>query len=66
MQVPSIAAYQEGALIACGAEALEYVDDDDYEVAKWFKVRFILAMMEDPCIMTGIVEPTSRLDEDIR
>ncbi len=65
MQIPSLVVYHKGTLKACGAEALEYVDDDDHEVAKWFKVRCVHATMNDPNVITWIVEPSSRLDEDI-
>ncbi|KIM25112.1 hypothetical protein M408DRAFT_331406 [Serendipita vermifera MAFF 305830] len=38
-KIPSLLAYQAGEVRFCGAEALEYLDDDDYEIARWFKVH---------------------------
>jgi hypothetical protein len=32
-------AYQNGTVQACGAEAKEFISDDAYEIAEWFKVR---------------------------
>lgn len=37
-QIPTILAYQNGTLVACGAEAREFIGDDQYEIARWFKV----------------------------
>lgn len=38
IQIPTLLAYRNGQCKACGAEALEYVDDNQYDMAKWFKV----------------------------
>lgn len=38
-KVPSIVAYHQGNHKACGSEALEYVDDSEYDLAKWFKLH---------------------------
>ncbi|PVF96876.1 hypothetical protein CPB86DRAFT_735972 [Serendipita vermifera] len=38
-KIPTIIAYQNGEAQAFGAEAREYMDDDDYEIALWFKLH---------------------------
>ncbi|PVF96877.1 hypothetical protein CPB86DRAFT_826887 [Serendipita vermifera] len=38
-KIPTIIAYQNGKAQAFGAEARGYIDDDDYEMASWFKVK---------------------------
>ncbi|KAG8814268.1 hypothetical protein FRC17_001231, partial [Serendipita sp. 399] len=35
--IPTIAAYKEDQLIACGAEARDYLGDEENEVSRWFK-----------------------------
>lgn len=37
-QIPTIIAYQNGEAKAFGAEAREHLDDEEYEITKWFKV----------------------------
>jgi hypothetical protein len=37
-KIPTIVAYKNGKALAFGVEAKEYMDDDEYEVASWFKV----------------------------
>lgn len=37
-KVPTLVAYRNGSPVAYGAEALEFADDEDHEVAQWFKV----------------------------
>ncbi|KAG8869424.1 hypothetical protein FRC20_001463 [Serendipita sp. 405] len=37
-KVPTLVAYQNGVACAHGATALDMVRDDDYQVARWFKV----------------------------
>lgn len=34
-------AYQNGVARYCGAEAVDYLDDNEYEIALWFKVGFV-------------------------
>jgi hypothetical protein len=41
IQIPTILAYQNGEAKFCGAEAVDYLDDNEYEIARWFKVGFI-------------------------
>ncbi|KAG8840794.1 hypothetical protein FRC20_005416, partial [Serendipita sp. 405] len=36
-KIPTIVAYQGGEAKFFGAEARECLDDEDYEVARWFK-----------------------------
>ncbi|KIM20879.1 hypothetical protein M408DRAFT_333772 [Serendipita vermifera MAFF 305830] len=38
-KIPTLVAYRNGQCKACGAEALEYVDESAYTVAKWFKLH---------------------------
>ncbi|PVF93794.1 hypothetical protein CPB86DRAFT_741882 [Serendipita vermifera] len=38
-KIPTIIAYQNGIVQAIGAEAIEYRDDSDYEMAHWFKLH---------------------------
>ncbi|KIM20871.1 hypothetical protein M408DRAFT_30005 [Serendipita vermifera MAFF 305830] len=38
-KIPTLVAYRNGQYKACGAEALDYVDDSHYDVAKWFKLH---------------------------
>ncbi|KIM25121.1 hypothetical protein M408DRAFT_26521 [Serendipita vermifera MAFF 305830] len=38
-KIPTLLAYRDGQCEACGAEALDYVDDSHYDVAKWFKLH---------------------------
>ncbi|KAG8753752.1 hypothetical protein FRC14_005759 [Serendipita sp. 396] len=38
-KIPTIVAYEQGELVACGAEAREYLGDEAYEVSKWFKLH---------------------------
>ncbi|KIM25125.1 hypothetical protein M408DRAFT_331413 [Serendipita vermifera MAFF 305830] len=38
-KIPTLLAYRNGQCKACGAEALDYVDDSHYDVAKWFKLH---------------------------
>ncbi|KAG8755538.1 hypothetical protein FRC14_003961 [Serendipita sp. 396] len=38
-KIPTIVAYEQGKLVACGAEAREYLGDETYEVSKWFKLH---------------------------
>lgn len=38
-KIPSIVAYRRGRCKACGSEALEYVEDNLYHIAKWFKLH---------------------------
>ncbi|KAG8817274.1 hypothetical protein FRC17_011310, partial [Serendipita sp. 399] len=37
--IPTILAYEDGELVACGAEAREYMGDDRYQISKWFKLH---------------------------
>ncbi|PVF93792.1 hypothetical protein CPB86DRAFT_789734 [Serendipita vermifera] len=37
-KIPTIIAYQNGVAQAIGAEAVEYKDDSEYEMAYWFKL----------------------------
>ena len=32
-------AYKDGKIVAYGAEAEDYITDDEHEVARWFKVK---------------------------
>ncbi|KAG8807085.1 hypothetical protein FRC17_004661, partial [Serendipita sp. 399] len=38
-KIPTIVAYQGGEAKFFGAEAREYLEDEDYEIARWFKLR---------------------------
>ncbi|KAG8813085.1 hypothetical protein FRC18_002677 [Serendipita sp. 400] len=38
-KIPTLVAYKNRAVVACGAEARDYVGDEEYEVAKWFKLH---------------------------
>ncbi|PVF96878.1 hypothetical protein CPB86DRAFT_786515 [Serendipita vermifera] len=38
-KIPTIIAYQNGKAQAFGAEAREFMDDEDYEMASWFKLH---------------------------
>ncbi|KAG8814270.1 hypothetical protein FRC17_001233, partial [Serendipita sp. 399] len=38
-KIPTILAYEDGELVACGAEAREYMGDDRYQISKWFKLH---------------------------
>ncbi|KAG8817275.1 hypothetical protein FRC17_011311 [Serendipita sp. 399] len=38
-KIPTIVAYKDGQLVACGAEARDYLGDEEYEVSKWFKLH---------------------------
>ncbi|KIM25123.1 hypothetical protein M408DRAFT_223807 [Serendipita vermifera MAFF 305830] len=38
-KIPTLLAYHNGECKACGAEALDYVDDNHYDMAKWFKLH---------------------------
>ncbi|KAG8775473.1 hypothetical protein FRC15_000510 [Serendipita sp. 397] len=38
-KIPTIVAYQKGEAKYFGAEAREFLEDEDYEIARWFKLR---------------------------
>ncbi|CAG7852390.1 SubName: Full=Uncharacterized protein {ECO:0000313/EMBL:CCA74289.1} [Serendipita indica DSM 11827] len=38
-KIPTIVAYKNGTPVVCGVEAQDYVADDAYEIAKWFKLH---------------------------
>ncbi|KAG8830436.1 hypothetical protein FRC18_008097 [Serendipita sp. 400] len=38
-KIPTIVAYEQGEMIAAGAEAREFIGDDAYEVSRWFKLH---------------------------
>ncbi|PVF96862.1 hypothetical protein CPB86DRAFT_786494 [Serendipita vermifera] len=38
-KIPTIVAYKNGIRYACGAEAKDYKDDEEYEIASWFKLQ---------------------------
>ena len=42
-QIPTLVAYRQGQYKASGAEALDYIDESPYTVAKWFKVSFTIS-----------------------
>jgi hypothetical protein len=50
-QIPTILAYRGETLAACGAEAREFIGNDEYKIAKWFKVRNIMSPhgADTPC-----------------
>ncbi|KAG8844896.1 hypothetical protein FRB91_002224 [Serendipita sp. 411] len=39
IQIPTIVVYEQGEMIAAGAEAREFVGDDAYEISRWFKLH---------------------------
>ncbi|KIM25133.1 hypothetical protein M408DRAFT_331419 [Serendipita vermifera MAFF 305830] len=47
-KIPSIVAYRQGKYKTCGLEALEYVEDDQYQIAKWFKLHLHPSSMKIP------------------
>lgn len=42
LKIPTAIAYQRGEPMFYGAQAIEYLDHDEYEIAKWFKVDISL------------------------
>ncbi|KAG8813319.1 hypothetical protein FRC17_001607, partial [Serendipita sp. 399] len=38
-KIPTIVAYKEGRVVACGAEARDYMGDERYEFSRWFKLH---------------------------
>ncbi|KAG8830437.1 hypothetical protein FRC18_008098, partial [Serendipita sp. 400] len=38
-KIPTLVTYEQGGMIACGAEAREYIGDEAYEVSRWFKLH---------------------------
>lgn len=58
-------AYQRGVLTACAAEATDYIGDEDYEVARWFKVRLCLKLSCFSSHAPPIVALASGEHEDI-
>ncbi|KAG8753939.1 hypothetical protein FRC14_005519 [Serendipita sp. 396] len=45
-KIPTIIAYQDGEAKYFGAEAREFLEDEDYEIARWFKPRLHPASMK--------------------
>jgi hypothetical protein len=58
-------AYQNGLAKAFGAEAAGLKDDDDYEMAYWFKVCTVYAIVLDPTSLSSASSP-SRHYERVR
>ncbi|KIM25132.1 hypothetical protein M408DRAFT_316623 [Serendipita vermifera MAFF 305830] len=70
--IPTILAYHQGKCGACGSEALEYVDNSQYDIVKWFKLHLHPPSMaisdspppyEDPNGASGFEVPP--LPEDV-
>ncbi|KAG8752843.1 hypothetical protein FRC14_006669 [Serendipita sp. 396] len=38
-KIPTLVAYKQGKLVACGAEARDYLGEEEYEVSRWFKLH---------------------------
>ncbi|KAG8837726.1 hypothetical protein FRC18_008228 [Serendipita sp. 400] len=38
-KIPTLVAYQGSNLIACGAEAADYLGDPEFQIARWFKLH---------------------------
>ncbi|KAG8777654.1 hypothetical protein FRC15_011216 [Serendipita sp. 397] len=55
-KIPTIVAYQGGEAKFFGAEAREYLDDEDFEVARWFKLHLHPESMKFGQSSTGLGE----------
>ena len=51
-QTPSIVSYRKGIVKACGAEAVEDFEEDEKNVAYWFKVTVHSTMSNPHLSMT--------------
>jgi hypothetical protein len=63
-QIPTILAYRGETLAACGAEAREFIGDDEYKIAKWFKARNIMSLSW--VLIHHVASSASRIHEDIK
>ncbi|KAG8826100.1 hypothetical protein FRC19_009707 [Serendipita sp. 401] len=67
-KVPTLVAYQNGVACAHGATALDMVRDDDYQVARWFKLHLHPSSLKNQIHLNtdqGSSSDTSFSDEEI-
>ncbi|KAG8814269.1 hypothetical protein FRC17_001232 [Serendipita sp. 399] len=57
--VPTLVAYKGDKLVACAAEARDYLDDEEYDVAKWFKLH-----LHPDSMKRSNLQPADRSDDD--
>ncbi|KAG8821142.1 hypothetical protein FRC17_009911, partial [Serendipita sp. 399] len=55
-KIPTIVAYQGGEAKEFGAEAREHLDNDEYEIARWFKLHLHPESMKSRQFSTGLEE----------
>ncbi|KAG9049918.1 hypothetical protein FS842_011453, partial [Serendipita sp. 407] len=57
-KIPTIIAYQGSEPKFFGAEAREYIDDEEYEIARWFKLRLHPMSMKSGHFSEGLEIPS--------
>jgi hypothetical protein len=57
-QIPTMIAYQNGLAKAFGAEAAGLKDDDEYEMAYWFKVCTVCEIILDLTSLSSASSPS--------
>ncbi|KAG8797751.1 hypothetical protein FRC17_007656, partial [Serendipita sp. 399] len=63
--IPTLVAYCNDQLVACGAEASDLVGDEDYEVARWFKLHLdpqVMRISDQSSASEGDTYPSPRLE----
>jgi hypothetical protein len=61
-KIPTMVAYRDGKPELCGAEAIDYFDEEEYHLAQWFKV----SSFDLPCIRVATYNSRSSICTQIQ